>query len=246
MINARSLHLYEQILLLELDEEKGTTGQDTWAKTEMGGAILAELAMAGVITISDDKKMLVHPATGAPSATAAATAATTAALHGDPILSEALARITSARRAAKASAWVQKFAGIKDLKNTAARQLVAKGVLHEEQGKVLGIFKRTIFPEANPGPEQELRRRLEEAIFTETSEVEAATIVIIALGHATGLLKKIFPQKRLKARSRRIEALVRGNVAGHATREAVEAIQAAIMVSTIIPAVMVSTAAATH
>lgn len=236
MITAHSLRLYELILLLELDEDKGTTGLDTWAKTEIGGAILAELAMTGTITISPDQKMLVLPSTG-PAAVATL---------DDPILEEALAKITAAKKPRKASTWVQKFSGMKDLKNRTARQLVAKGVLNEEQGKVLGIFKRTIFPEANPGPEQELRRRLEEAIFTDINEVDATTTVIIALGNATGLLKKIFPKKRLKARTTRITALANGNLAGNATKEAVKAVQAAVMVVTMIPAMVMTTTAATH
>jgi Golgi phosphoprotein 3 len=140
---------------------------------------------------------------------------------------------------------VQKFAALKDLKNRAARQLVAKGVLKEDTGKVLGIFKRTIYPEANPGPEQDLRRRLEEAIFMDQQEVDPATTVVVALARATGLLDRVFTKKRLKPRKQRLEDLVNGNLAGKATREAVEAVQAAILVATIVPAIAASTTAAT-
>jgi Golgi phosphoprotein 3 len=232
MINPRSLCLYEEILLLELDDKKGTTGMESWAKTEMGGAILAELAMTGAITITDDKKKQVHIVPGGPC-------------PQDPILAEALEKIAAAKKPKKASDWVQKFAGLKDLKNRAARQLVAKGVLKEETGKVLGIFHRTIFPESNPGPEQELRQRLEEAIFSDSSEVDPGTTVIIALAKATGMLNKVFPKKRLKARKKRLEDLVSGELAGAATKEAVEAIQAVILVCAILPAITASTTVAT-
>jgi Golgi phosphoprotein 3 len=232
MMNPRRLRLFEEMLLLELDDDKGTTRADCWHKTEMGGAILAELVLSGAITITDDKKKQVKLVPGA-------------ARPEDLILAEALALIQESKKIRKASDWVQKFAALKDLKNRAARQLVAKGVLKEDTGKVLGIFKRTIYPEANPGPEQDLRRRLEEAIFMDQQEVDPATTVVVALARATGLLDRVFTKKRLKPRKQRLEDLVNGNLAGKATREAVEAVQAAILVATIVPAIAASTTAAT-
>jgi len=89
-----------------------------------------------------------------------------------------------------------KFSRVKDLKNLVARQLVDKGVLTEETGTVLRIFRRTIFPEVDGGPEQDLRER-----------------------------------------KKRLEKLTSGQLAGKATKEAVQAVQAAIMVTTIMPAV---------
>jgi hypothetical protein len=232
MLTDRPLRLYEEILLLELDDDKGTTGMESWCKTEMGGAILAELVMTGAIGIGSDKKKRVRRLPGAPK-------------PADPILAEAFALIAEAKKPKKAGDWVQKFASMKDLRNRAARQLVDKGVLKEETGKVLVIFKRTIFPEYDPGPEQELRRRMEEAIFSSSRQVDPETTVIIALARATGLLKKIFPKKRLKARKQRLDDLAKGHLVGDATREAMEAVQAAIVVCTIMPAIAASTVTTT-
>lgn len=227
-----TLRLYEEMLLLELDDDKGTTRMENWLKTEMGGAILAELAMAGAISISNDKKKHVTRVVGHRKPT-------------DPILAEAMVKIKEAKKPKKASDWVQKFAGIKDLKNKAARQLVKKGVLKEDTGTVLKFFHRTIYPESNPGPEQDLRRRMEDAIFSNTSEVSADTVVIISLAKATGLLDRIFDKKRLKPRKQRIEDLANGQVVGKATKEAVEAIQAAVMVATMVPIIVATTTAST-
>jgi len=163
----------------------------------------------------------------------------------DPILAEAYGKILEAKKPKKARDWVQKFANLKDLKKRVARNLVAKGVLREETGTVLGIFHRTIFPESNPGPEHELRHRLEEAIFSDVEKVDPGTTVIIALAKATGMLNKIFPKKRLKTRKARLEELVNGNLVGAATKEAVEAIQAVVLVCAIMPAIAASTTAAT-
>ena len=224
----KPLRLYEEILLLELDDQKGTPAQVAYLNTEMAGAILAELVMSGHLSIEAGKKKLVHRVVGAPRLS-------------DPILSEALKLVKAAKKPRKAQDWVQKFAGMKDLKNRAARGLVKKGVLKEGTGKVLFLFTRTIFPESNPGPEQDLRRRLEKAIFSDIQEVEPGTIVVLALANATGLIKKLFDKKELKARKQRIENLVSGQFVGAATRGAVEAIQAALMVAAIMPAITVAT-----
>lgn len=228
MLTDRPLRYFEEILLLQLDDDKGTTKADSWYKTEMGGAILAELVMYGAITIADDKKKQVQVRPGADT-------------PQDPIMAEALGLIREAKKPKRASDWVQKFSNFKDLKNRVARQLVAKGVLREDEGKVLGLFKRTIYPETDPGPEQELRRRMEAAIFEDSAEVDPHTTVIIALAQATGLLNRVFPKKRLKPRKERIEAVVNGNLAGKATKEAVEAIQTVVLVCAIMPAVIATT-----
>lgn len=232
MTATEKLHLYEEILLLALDDTRGTVGFGSWEKVEMGGAILAELVMMGAVTIADDKKKHVRKVAGRPR-------------PADPILAEALAKVSESRKLRKAGDWVQKFSGIKDLKNRTARQLVKKGVLREKTGTVLGIFHRTVFPETNPGPEQDLRRRMEKAIFTATTNVDPGTVVIIALTRATGRLEKIFPRKRLKPRKERLEKLVNGEVIGTVTREVVDAIRAAIVVAAIVPVVIASSTAGT-
>jgi Golgi phosphoprotein 3 len=223
----RPLPLYEEILLLALDDSEGTTSGSGFYCNAMGGAILAELAMTGAITISDDKNKKV--------------------VFGrkdrldDPILEECRTLVAEEKKSKKASEWVMKFSQVKDLKNRGARQLVDKGILTEETGTVLRIFKRTIFPEVDGGPEQDLRERMKKAIFTSSTNLEARTVVIIALAQSAGMLHKIFPKKKLKERKKRLEQLTSGQLAGKATKEAVQAVQAAIMVTTVMPAVFAAT-----
>jgi len=224
---SRPLSLYEEILLLALDDGAGTTSQAGFYTNAMGGAILAELAMTGSITIADDKKKKVNLGRRG--------------RLGDPILDECLTMVAEAKKPKKASEWVCKFAGVKDLKHRVARQLVTKGLLAEETDTVLMIFKRTIYPEVDGGPEKDLRERMKKAIFTATTDLEARTVVIIALANAAGMLKKVFPKKKLKERKKRLEQLSSGQLAGKATKEAVEAVQAAIMVAAIMPAIFVAT-----
>jgi hypothetical protein len=231
MVNG-PLTLYEEILLLALDDAEGTTTQAGFFTSAMGGAILAELALKGSISIADDKKKKVTPGRrgGLDDPTL-----------DDPILNECLALVTGAKKPKNSSEWVIKFANLKDLKHRVARQLVIKGVLTEETDTVLMVFKRRVYPEVDGGPEQDLRRRMEKAILDDTSDMEARTVVIIALAQAAGMLNKVFPKRKLKERKERLEQLCTGQLAGQATKEAVQAIQAAILVVSIMPAVFVAT-----
>jgi len=230
MTTRQPLPLYEEILLLALDDDKGTTSGAGMFAMAMGGAILAELVSLQAVNLSSDKKKTVT--------------ATASFRVDDPLLNEALQLINAAKKPRKASDWVSKFSGMKDLKNRGARQLVAKGVLTEETGTVLKVFKRTIFPEADGGPERDLIARMENAIFTDTLDVDQRTVIIVALAQATGLLSRNIAKKRLKERKDRLKQLTSGEIVGDATKEAVAAVQAAILVCTIVP-VMIATTTAT-
>ncbi len=223
------LPMYEEVLLLALDDDKGTTEFGAMYTNGMGGAILAELVSLQAVKIADDRKKTVTAVAGA--------------VVSDPILGEAFQLIQGAKKPKKAGDWVMKFSGLKDLKDRTARQLVAKGVLSEETGTILKIFKRTIFPEADGGPERALIARMEAAIFSDTPNVDQRTVIIIALAEATSLLSGAIDKKRLKQRKERVKQLANGEVVGEATKEAVAAIQAAIMVATMVPIMAAATSA---
>jgi hypothetical protein len=122
-----------------------------------------------------------------------------------------------------------------------AEGLCRRGVLRADEGKVLLIFTRKLYPEVDPGPEREIIGRLRRAIFTETKEVEPHTVVLLSLAKSADLLKIVFDRKKLKSRKKRIDKIVNGEIIGKATKEAVQAVQAAVMVAVIMPAIMAST-----
>jgi ABC-type thiamine transport system substrate-binding protein len=80
-------------------------------------------------------------------------------------------------------------------------------------------------------------------VFTYTNELDAHTVVLAALANGSGLLKLVFDKKKLKGRKKRLEQLTKGNVAGKATREAIEAMQAAVVATMVATTVAVT---ATH
>ncbi len=222
-----SLYLHEEVLLLALDDEKGSVHFGAMWQQAAGGAMIAELLLAGRIRATDDKKPKLEVIDATPL--------------GDPVLDAALEEMAKVAKPKKGAHWVCKLGGRSKLKERIAEELVRKKVLKVEHGKVLGIFDTTRYPERDGRPEKEVVARLKRAIFTSTNEVAPRTVILVALADAAGLLKTVFDKSRLKDRKERIKKLTEGHAAGQMTREAIAAMQAAVMVCCIIPSVVVTT-----
>ncbi len=130
---------------------------------------------------------------------------------------------------------MSRFSRIKNLKGRAAGSLCRRGILHVEEQAVLLIFRQKIYPERDPRPEREIIGRLRKAIFTDARQVDASTVVLVALAQSAELLGAHFQRGEQKARKTRIKELTSGNAAGEATKEAIEAMRAAVAVAVIVP-----------
>ncbi|MBU8922989.1 MAG: GPP34 family phosphoprotein [Bacteroidales bacterium] len=216
MISKNSLFLHEEIMLLALRDKEGTTAGGTKYKYAIGGAILAELLLDGRIAVEKSKKKLVN--------------LVSSKQVGEPVIDECLARIANTKRRASMKTWVTRFAGLKKLNHRVAEQLCSRGILQADEDKVLLIFTRKIYPQVNPQPERQLIERLRKAIFTEATSLDPRTIVLVSLANGSDLLKLTFNKKQLKGRKKRIEKIQNGEMAGKATKEAIEAAEAAAMV----------------
>jgi len=220
-----TLFLHEELLLLVLRDREGTVLPGTNYTYALGGAILAELLLTGRIAVEKGRKnKLVALVSEAPL--------------GDPVVDECLGKVASARRRASLQTWVSRFAQVRQLKRRVAEGLCQRDILRVQQASVLMIFSRKVSPEINPAPEQAIVGRLESALFSEEQDVDARTVVLISLAHGTNILPVLFGKKRIKARKARITQLVNGEVTGKAARDAIEAMEAAVMVAVIMPAMM--------
>ena len=83
--------------------------------------------------------------------------------------------------------------------------------------------------------------RLRRAIFTETVRLEPRTLLLLALAFRADLLKNAFAKKDLKKRKKRIEAVIEDDAIGRAAKEAIDAVNAAVAVAVVIPAVGAAT-----
>ena len=228
MTTQNTLFLHEEIMLLALRDEEGTIASGSMYQYAVSGAIVAELLLNKRIGVDESrKKKLVN--------------LVDSTLIGEPLLDECLGKISSAKRRASLQTWVSRFAGLKNLKHRLAEQLCQRGILRTGEDKVLLIFTRKIYPEVNPEPEQRVINRLREAIFTDTEDVDPRTAVLLSLAHNAGLLKNVFDKKELKRRKDRIKQVINGEMTGKAAKEAIEAMQAAVTVACIMPAITAAT-----
>ena len=209
------LLLHEELMLIALRDEKGTMEwRASMSNYAIGGAILAELLLNGVIDIGSDKKKLV-------------TLAKQEQLS-DPLLQESLELIVKAKRRRKAVDWVNRFASIRRLRQRAIQELCRKGILRESEDKVLLIFKRKIYPTIDPIPEHRIKERLRRAISGATRRPLPRTAILLSLAHSTGMLPIYFDKHLLRPNKQRIKRIAGGELIGGATKEAVEAAQMAI------------------
>ena len=225
------LHLHEKLMLLVLRDERGTIESHAGMyQLALGGAILAELLLAGRIRIEDGKKKRVELLGSKPV--------------GDPILDECLQMIAAAKRPKRATDWVARFANVKRLRHRIAEGLCSRGILKDSEDKVLLIFSRKIYPTIDPRPEARLIDRMRDAILGGSRNLDPDVVVLVALAHGTGMLRIHFDKRVIKENKQRIEEIASGNLVSAATAEAVraaqQAAQAAIMAAIIASAVMTS------
>lgn len=226
--NTDNLFIHEEIMLLALKDEEGTIASGAMYNYAVGGAIIAELLLSQRIAVDQSKKKklvsVINPEQ-----------------LNDPLIDEWLINMSSSKRQKTLQDWVSRIAGTKDLKHRVAAQLCQRNILKMNEESILLLFTRRIYPEINPRPERLIIDRLKNAIFTDTDDVDARTIVLLSLAKSANILPFIFGKKEIKQRKKRIEQIINGDLAGKATKEAIEAMQAAVMVACIMPALMVTT-----
>lgn len=223
------LRLHEELLLIALHDDKGTIHhQAGMYQCALAAAILAELLLAERITVEDDRKRMVNVTSTRPI--------------GDPLLDECLTRIETAKRRQRLQAWVQRVANTRQLRQRIAVGLCQRGVLREDEDRILWLFRRKLFPQRDPRHEKRIIERLRRAIFTETRTVAPRTAVLIALANGSGLLRIPFDRRELRARKQRLQRITEGQLLGRAMRDAIQAIQMVIIAAGAASAAAASTA----
>jgi hypothetical protein len=215
----KKLRLYEEILLLALKDEDGTTYSGTSWPYAVGGAVLAELLFEGRLRLEDcqGKKHL--------------TVVNSSPL-GDSVADQVLEKIVNAEKTADMTTWLGRVAGLKDLKHQIAEQLVLKGALQVETHKVLLIFSQRIYPELNPAFELEIMHRLEHAVFSDDTDLDTRTAILVSLAHVSGVLDPVFGKGRVAERRERLDKIAEDRPSAEAARAAIEATRA-VMAATV-------------
>jgi plasmid stability protein len=227
MDTARLL-LHERLLLLVLDDEKGTS-QSPHANPALAGAVLLDVLHSGAVEVED----------GHLTGTAG-----TALPQG--VLSEVATTIAEEPRPRSTRWWVDHLRGrLKPFFPRLANRLVQAGVLTEQQHKVLGLFASTPrFPERDQAPEKEVRERLRAVLVGErTPEPDDAALA--GLAGAAGLVATVVGKEHRKQAQRRAGELGEDNELGEAVRQAIKAAQDAIIAASVTATTAATTATIT-
>jgi hypothetical protein len=221
------LILAEELLLLFLDDEKGSDSASWGGDPGLAGAVLLDLTRLHALE-EEDGKLVAVPG----------------AQLDHPLLAAAHAAIAADDKRRDAKGWVGRLPKeLKPLRERVAERLVAQGVLSEERRKLLGLFPTTRFPEADPTAEAELRERLRAVLVTERQPTPQDAM-LVALLRPYDLVKRMVPKDRRKDAKRRADEIAEGGDAAKAVDDTLKGIQAAVMASTT-AAIVASTAAST-
>ena len=205
----------EDLLLLLLDDEKGTMTVASHAQPLLGGALLVELALAGAVEVEPDpgrwRAAKVHPVAGATP-------------PADPLLAAALAAV--AERPRRAQDLVGRIG--KGVREQLQDRLVERGVLEGRAGRILGLFPTTTWPAVDVRHEREVRQRLQ-AVLVTGLDPDPRTAAVIALLAAVDQAHRQVDRGGLSAGQvrKRAKQVADGAWAASVARDAVQAAQAA-------------------
>jgi hypothetical protein len=204
---AEQLTVPQAFALLQVapDGRKSLDGQTL--DTGLAGAVLADLALHGVVSLQNG---LVTVVSGAAT--------------GDPVLDGVVGSIAAAGAPRKAKWWVSRL-GKRQLRDDVFAGLVELRVISIEQGKVLGLFPTTKHPERDGAPEALLRSGIAD-VLARRADPTPFSAAVIGLLDATNTLRKQFGpvDKAL------VKEITSGTWASPAVKAVLEQIEAATMV----------------
>lgn len=219
------LNLPQSLLLLALNDESGER-YASYVDYALGGAAFAELILRDKLTPSSTKNGRFDLADGTPT--------------GDVFIDRCFEIVKAKGVTKKPKDLISAIGKKRGVSVPLVNELVERGILQRSEKKIFFFFTKTIHPEADPSAERGLKQHLARVMFESQTPMPLDT-VLIALANELNLLKRNFDRELLKINRDRIKGLIAGeHLAANATRKAIEAVKAAVMVATIVPIIVVS------
>ncbi|PZF27023.1 GPP34 family phosphoprotein [Curtobacterium sp. MCPF17_051] len=214
---AQQLTVPQAFALLQVEPDGRHALDGSTLDTGLAGAVLADLALRGAVSLQDGLVAVVN-----------------GAATGDPVLDGVVGSIAAAGAPRKAKWWVSRL-GKRQLRDDVFAGLVERGVISVELGKVLGLFPTTKHPERDGAPEALLRSGIADVLAGRAGPTPFSAAVI-GLLDATNTLRKQFcaVDKDL------VKEITSGTWASPAVKAVLEEIEAATMV-VIMAATMATT-----
>lgn len=185
----QSLTLQESLLLLCLNDRTGKLDSAYLAYAAIHAAAMAELWRLGRIRVEAGEVVVED-----------------VALVGDELLDVALSQLAASERNGQLKPCIGAlYRGQKFPFEVLALRLVRRGILTMAEARKLLVFKQTVYPTRDPGPEKALRWRIREALHGDGA-VDEPMAILVALLQASRAMPLVVPDKaELKMLLPRIE-----------------------------------------
>lgn len=212
------LLIAEDVLLLLLDDEKGTISGETVLYYVLGGAMLSELALAGRARFEPVQGLFkggtVHAIAGEPS--------------GDPVLDAAWDRLAEKEARGPQEALIVLS---KDLRELLTDRLVERGLVERRKKKFLGLIPSTTWPAADARHEAELRNAISHALRGGVPDPRTAAVISLLAASMQLDVVKVddLSSKQIRERAKEISE---GNWGAGAVQQTIETMIAGIAAAT--------------
>jgi Golgi phosphoprotein 3 len=204
------LGFVEEIVLLQLDDSQGkfVNLPVSAADVVLAGAALMELALDNRVDCDLEQLILVDLKP-----------------TGDDILDDVLKRLGEAGGRLSAGAALERISvNGEKYQEMALKRLLAKGILREEDGRFLWVFRTRRYPVVDDSEQREVRARLRQLLLTDEIP-DPRDVVLICLIDACGLLGLVLSHDEIAETKTRVEQLSRLDLIGQAVTKAVSEIR---------------------
>ena len=194
-------------MLLLLDDEGGQIAMPGPVRLDhaLAGAVLMDLALRNRID-TDAEHLVVLDATPV----------------GEPLLDRVLAEVAGSDEPTDAKGWLSRIADeAPEIREAALAELIKKGVLKEQNKRILWVFGSRRYPAVDGRAEREVKLRVMGVLFSDEIP-DPRDVAIISLISATGLLNELVSKHDLPRAMERVQQIRKMDLIG---REMVSAIQ---------------------
>jgi Golgi phosphoprotein 3 len=208
------LTLAEEVLLLLHDEQRGRFFDvpDMLLHTALAGSALMELALLGRIDTDLAELTLID-----------------ATPTGEPVLDGPLARIAAVPGGHSTADWLDQLrVQGQEIRTAAIARLIERGILRQQDGRVLWVFESRRYPLVDGRQQQEVKLRIAQLLLSDDIPDPRDTM-IVALAEACGLLRRVFSDEELRRSRDRIRQIIRLDLIGRTVSTAVEDLQALVV-----------------
>jgi Golgi phosphoprotein 3 len=214
----KMLSLAEELLLLGLGNGNGAKGKAkvTGLSTGLTGAVLMELVLEGHLRVQGSKLKVAPGGAGI------------GLERRDEILREALNVIAMDSTSRDAAFWVRVLPRkLGRLQTRFTRRLIDKGIVREEQRRILGLFPSKRYLAVDEEQREEILGRVRSAVLG-ADQPDERTEILVALVRSCNLTGRLFTKDELNHARPRLKEIADGSLIGRTVSGSMATAQTAI------------------